>query len=469
MSDQPDQNINEQRPIAFCQNCGTSLTSETVRRVGPAVYCEPCLEARLAGAPPIPGSAQSTAGPAPGYGPVNVGGPIGVPINGFPAPAGVPNPGLAALLGLIPGVGAMYNEQYAKGIVHLLIFAVLTSFSHISGVFGLFAFGWICYMSIEAHHTARARRDGSPLPNPFGLNDIGERMGFGRAWPNGPDVAGAARDAVDAAAAGIGAATAGFGRNAPPTPPPGAATGPATGPAAGQPVYGANPPPWGAPSDVYPPSATSDPASWQNYGQNYGQPFTPNYSQTYPPVNPVPPYNATYVPPVTVPPLNGVPPGMAPRNRFPAGAIWLITLGMVFLLGTLGIFNAVPGSALLGVTLLVLGVWIFLHRMMDSGQTLAYDGSPVYHLRVLRALRGSVWLMALGILSLLDSFRLVRWYASWPWFIILAGVMMLMQRTAYNSAAAAAAYGPPIPPIPTTPAEPKATPPAGFDTHEGGN
>jgi hypothetical protein len=36
---------------------------------------------------------------------------------------GEPSPGLAALLGFIPGVGAMYNEQYAKGIVHLMVFA----------------------------------------------------------------------------------------------------------------------------------------------------------------------------------------------------------------------------------------------------------------------------------------------------------------------------------------------------------
>ena len=39
-------------------------------------------------------------------------------------------------------------------------------------------------MAIEAHHTAKARRDGTPLPNPFGLNDLSERLGFGKAWPN---------------------------------------------------------------------------------------------------------------------------------------------------------------------------------------------------------------------------------------------------------------------------------------------
>jgi len=230
---QPDWNSNPQKPVAFCQNCGKSLDSQTVRKVGPAVYCEPCLAARLAGAPPNPAGQP----PRPGYGPVNTGAPAdtvwqwgaGMPKGWTPGQG--PNPGLAALLGLIPGVGAMYNEQYAKGIAHLLIFAILVMFSHISGFFVLFVLGWICYMAMEAHHTAKARRDGTPLPNPFGLNDIGERMGFGRSWPSGaPDFAAAARDAAEAAAAGVEAAAAGFARPAPPvTPQPAASTASANG------------------------------------------------------------------------------------------------------------------------------------------------------------------------------------------------------------------------------------------------
>jgi len=53
-----------------------------------------------------------------------------------------------------------------------------------NGIFGLFIAGWVCYQVIEAHHTAKARRDGTPLPNPFGLNDLSERLGFGKAWPS---------------------------------------------------------------------------------------------------------------------------------------------------------------------------------------------------------------------------------------------------------------------------------------------
>jgi len=42
---------------AFCQNCGKPLCPECTRTVGSAVFCEPCLAARLAGTtPPVAGS-----------------------------------------------------------------------------------------------------------------------------------------------------------------------------------------------------------------------------------------------------------------------------------------------------------------------------------------------------------------------------------------------------------------------------
>src|ERR1700722_9633535 len=117
--------------VAFCQNCGKPLCQECTRTVGSAVYCEPCLAARL--------SSEQSNSQSP-----------------F-APPGQPNPTIAALLGLIPGVGAMYNGQYAKGIVHLIVFAVLVSLVDSNSIFGLFVAGWIIYQAIEAHHTAIAR------------------------------------------------------------------------------------------------------------------------------------------------------------------------------------------------------------------------------------------------------------------------------------------------------------------------
>lgn len=413
---QPDVNQNPQPPIAFCQNCGKSLDLETVRRVGTAVYCEPCLDARVHGTGPAS---------APPYANVHFGGSAG----GQPViNSCAPNPGLAALLGLIPGVGAMYNEQYAKGVVHLGIFAVIITFTHISGIFVLFVFGWIAYMSIEAHHTAKARRDGTPLPNPFGLNDIGERMGFGAAWPSA-DVKSAARDAVNTAAETINAAASSFNR--PPVAPPTAGAAP-----------------WGAPTDAY----------GQPYNQPYSQPF--NYANP----NPMPPVNAAYAPPyapvsAAVPPYAPpyAPTPMPPQPaRFPVGAVWLIGLGTFFLLSTLGIFRAVSGEALVGTILLLTAFWIFFRRMTEAGGSMSDDGSPGYQIRVVRAIRGSVWVAAIGVLCLLSAFDLLRWNYSWPVLIILAGVMMIAQRFFYNSAAAAASYqtGPIITPPPQTyPAE----------------
>jgi hypothetical protein len=188
--------------VAFCQQCGKPLTNETIRRAGSAVYCEPCLVARLegqgaSGTGPAAAGWTPVSGPGPATAPA--GGPAGVPV------ANEPSPWLAAFLGLIPGVGAMYNGQYAKGIAHLVIFAVLDSLAHnVHDIFGLLVAGWIFYQVFDAYHTAKARRDGTPLPNPFGLNDIGDRMGFGRNWPGS-----AARPVTSSTTAGWASATAG--------------------------------------------------------------------------------------------------------------------------------------------------------------------------------------------------------------------------------------------------------------------
>jgi len=240
--------------IAFCQNCGKPLCQECTRTVGSAVFCEPCLIAKLAGG----NSAASGPGAVPG---------VNYPLDGsIPPPPPVPdepNPGLAALLGFIPGVGAMYNGQYAKGLVHLIVFAILVSLSSENGIFGLFIGGWVFYQVIEAHHTARARRDGTPLPNPFGLNDLGERLGFGKAWPHGPH---------------YGETTASSSDAVPPPPnypPPPSGSQPYTPPAAGYQPYTPPASSWGAPWENYvppvPPAAPftgAQPDSYPQYSRN---------------------------------------------------------------------------------------------------------------------------------------------------------------------------------------------------------
>jgi hypothetical protein len=329
--------------------------------------------------------------------------------------SGTTNPMLAGLLGFIPGVGAMYNEQYAKGIVHLIVFAILVSLADNHGIFGLFVAGWIFYMVIEAHHTARARRDGLPLPNPFGLNDLGERLGFGKSWgvsyqaPNGD-----------------------------PVPPPGAVPqDPYRAPAPGA-AYIPQAPPAGNPyvAGAVPPNWTS--GAWT-------PPPTPGW-EPYAPIPPIPPQ---------VPLDTQIP---YPGNRFPAGALWLIGFGALFLLGNAGLFHGFSTRLFLPFLLIGLAVFIFVRKMTCTGGGLTSDGTASYRLRVFRALRGSVWIALVGLLFFLDQFDILSWGHSWPLFIILAGVMTVLERAAYSAAVAAGpmpydpAYPAGYPPYPPTPA-----------------
>jgi hypothetical protein len=74
------------------------------------------------------------------------------------------HPIVALLLGFIPGVGAIYNGQYAKGLIHAVIFGILVSLasrsSSMEPLFGIMISGWVFYMAFEAFHTARKRRYG---------------------------------------------------------------------------------------------------------------------------------------------------------------------------------------------------------------------------------------------------------------------------------------------------------------------
>jgi TM2 domain-containing membrane protein YozV len=141
--------------VAYCRTCGKPLCNVCTRDVRGVIYCEECLASHLSGAVPPPGS---TAVP-----------PVVQP------PPGTPSPKVAAILGFIPGVGAMYNGEFAKGFIHVLVFATLIWLAnpeHGSGLFGLAIAAFAIYMPIEAYKTAKARELGLPAPDPFGLNHL---------------------------------------------------------------------------------------------------------------------------------------------------------------------------------------------------------------------------------------------------------------------------------------------------------
>lgn len=154
------QNHPEVPATAFCRTCGKPVCDVCRRDAYGTVFCAEHAPAPAAAAAPPP-----VTGPGPAY----------APPPPSPPPPGAPgyvyadvSPGLALFLGMIPGVGAIYNGQYAKGLVHAVVFGILCSIadaSHHSGefVFGILAFAWWAYMVFEAYHTARKRRYGEPV------------------------------------------------------------------------------------------------------------------------------------------------------------------------------------------------------------------------------------------------------------------------------------------------------------------
>src|SRR5207245_8438953 len=137
---------------AYCRTCGKALCEDCKRDVMGAIYCEPCIAARLHGQP-LPGAPAAVAIP------------VAVPK--------APSPAVAAMLGFIPGVGAMYNGQFVKAFAHVVIFVLLImATDNISELFGMGIGFFIFYMVFEAYKTAEARRLGLPAPDPLGLDKM---------------------------------------------------------------------------------------------------------------------------------------------------------------------------------------------------------------------------------------------------------------------------------------------------------
>jgi hypothetical protein len=63
---------------------------------------------------------------------------------------------------LIPGVGAIYNGEFFKAAVHIIIFGTLISVvdavNALEPLFGLLIMGFYFYMPFEAYYTAKKRK-----------------------------------------------------------------------------------------------------------------------------------------------------------------------------------------------------------------------------------------------------------------------------------------------------------------------
>ena len=171
----------EVNATAFCRECGKPMCTECQRPALGSVYCDAHVPATPPAAAynPVPYTPPSYSTP-----------PISSP---YSAPGAQPttatpdesvHPVLALLLGFIPGVGAIYNGQYAKGLVHAVVFALLVSAvssGHSAGMeafIGIMIAAWVFYMVFEAYHTARKRRYGVAVDEFSGHFDV--RAGNGR-------------------------------------------------------------------------------------------------------------------------------------------------------------------------------------------------------------------------------------------------------------------------------------------------
>lgn len=382
----------------YCQECGLELTAESLRRVGDGVFCGSCAAWRQPGT----GWQQvrgAYAGAQPGAAP--------------PRNSGAPNPAVAAFLGFIPGVGAMYNAQFAKGAMHLIVFVVLVALAdNLNWVFWWLVWGWIFYQAFEAYHTARARRDALPLPNPFGWNDLGERMGFPRStssassepWRSSPASAGSGR--------ADGANWAGY---VPPRDP-------------------AHPP--------YSPFA-------EHPGENpYATPYAP---ASPPPAPATPPTTVPYTPTYTGPApqdSSAAPRLVGSTKRFPLGAAWLIGLGILFLLGNLLPELRLTGQWFVPILLAALAFWTGVRRweMLQNSRANTSTCSTFSC-----ALTGPVVLLTISLLLALQSAHLVGMHRSWPVLLVVWGTMLLLQRSAGTSATTPPqGAAEPVPPVRST-------------------
>jgi hypothetical protein len=141
--------------VGYCRACGKPLDETNVRSAHGTIYCEEHIPMQQQTVPPIPAAAPESPYASPYTAPV---------------PPHIANqdasPGLAFVLGLIPGVGAIYNGQYAKGLVHVIIIGLTISVLSNNAargfepLLGLLLAGFFFYMAFEAYHTARRRQQG---------------------------------------------------------------------------------------------------------------------------------------------------------------------------------------------------------------------------------------------------------------------------------------------------------------------
>lgn len=148
--------------VGYCRNCGKALCGTCVRPVRDVFYCEDCLAA-IAGVAPPPAAAS----------PYSQAAAVAPP----PAPAArrsSGSPALAFFLGFcFPGLGAVYNGEYNKALIHIVVFTTMAiGLSSDIGdgatvALAILLAGFIFYMGFDAMRVAKAKNTGEAIDDPL--------------------------------------------------------------------------------------------------------------------------------------------------------------------------------------------------------------------------------------------------------------------------------------------------------------
>lgn len=161
----------------FCRNCGKALCGVCARPVREVLYCEDCLASGMGMPAPQP-TAPTVEPPQYAY---------TSPLPPVPPRSGKgATPAVAFMLGLFPGLGAIYNGEYNKALIHIVVVTTLIiglanseDMSALAIVtISLMLAGFIFYMAFDAMRVAQMKGTGETSSDPL--------ESLEKNWPVGP-------------------------------------------------------------------------------------------------------------------------------------------------------------------------------------------------------------------------------------------------------------------------------------------
>lgn len=140
----------------YCRNCGKPMCPACTRPVRDVLYCEDCL-AKITG---LSSASEPFVNADPSV------------VQNLPR-RGSHNPTVALILGFFPGLGAIYNGEYNKALIQIVVFAALiVGLNSDLGdgpetALALLLAGFVLYMAVDSMRTAQAKNTGQPVADPL--------------------------------------------------------------------------------------------------------------------------------------------------------------------------------------------------------------------------------------------------------------------------------------------------------------